>query len=199
MVLNNFEVLYAKKLVILVDLLTSLLIKTDTYDLLDSVKTVEWLELLLFQNVRPSLENIPKDIIPLLESCWAEDPKDRPEFMEVTDYLSNFYQELCSEETKPPPKVIETEDNDRNIKEEDSPCTTKQLAIDRPLEEKRVKRRKKSRSSGWFCFSCLAHWPNGMVSSVLGSLGLRGSLPRLGMHVGWLIGCSLSFCCIHRA
>ncbi|KAK9948663.1 hypothetical protein M0R45_004228 [Rubus argutus] len=109
------------------------------------------------KNVRPSLENIPKDIIPLLESCWAEDPKDRPEFMEVTDYLSNFYQELCSEETKPPPKVIETEDYDRNIKEEDSPCTTKQLVIDRPLEEKRVKRCKKSRSSGWFCFSCLAH------------------------------------------
>ncbi|XP_062028863.1 serine/threonine-protein kinase STY46 [Rosa rugosa] len=111
-------------------------------------------------NVRPNLEDIPEGIIPLLESCWAEDPKDRPEFMEVTDYLSNFYQEHCLQETKPPPKVIETEDNERNIKEEDSPSTTQQHVIETPEEEKRVKRRKKSWkswSSGWFCFSCLAH------------------------------------------
>ncbi|KAL6222448.1 hypothetical protein ACLB2K_005840 [Fragaria x ananassa] len=116
-------------------------------------------------NVRPSLEDIPKEIIPLLKSCWAEDPKDRPEFMDVTDFLSKFYQEHCLKETKPPPKVIETEGNERNIeehneksiKEEESLSTSKPHVNEKLEEEKRVKRRKKSWSCSWFCFSCLAH------------------------------------------
>ncbi|XP_050384130.1 serine/threonine-protein kinase STY46-like [Argentina anserina] len=126
------------------------------------------------KNVRPSLEGIPEEIIPLLTSCWAEDPLDRPEFMKITDTLSNFYREHCLKENKPPPKVIETEDNEtnikehneRSIKEEESLSTSQPQVIETPEREKKLKRRKKSWSSFWFCFSCFSRRPNVMVSSV---------------------------------
>ncbi|XP_057491971.1 serine/threonine-protein kinase STY13-like [Actinidia eriantha] len=53
-------------------------------------------------NLRPSMDNIPKDIAPLLESCWAEDPADRPEFMQITNFLVTFLRNICSTQTKPP-------------------------------------------------------------------------------------------------
>lgn len=43
-----------------------------------------------FQNLRPSTDNIPKDIVPLISSCWSEDPADRPEFAQISDILANI-------------------------------------------------------------------------------------------------------------
>jgi hypothetical protein len=43
--------------------------------------------LILLQNIRPSLDELPEDIVPLLQSCWVEDPKLRPEFKEITKTL----------------------------------------------------------------------------------------------------------------
>ena len=60
----------------------------------------KWAEL-SFQNLRPSVENIPQSIVPLLESCWSEDPANRPEFSEIRAFLEKFHQSLCSEENKP--------------------------------------------------------------------------------------------------
>lgn len=109
---------------------------------------------LALQAVRPSLDDIPEQIIPLLESCWAHDPKTRPEFMEITDFLSNVFKELCSTEAEPP-KVVETEGEhpeNCNVKKEESAITNH--VIDRP-EEKKGKRRKKSRSLSFLrCFVC---------------------------------------------
>ncbi|XP_021824159.1 serine/threonine-protein kinase STY17-like [Prunus avium] len=105
--------------------------------------------------VRPSLDDIPEKIIPLLESCWAHDPKTRPEFMEITDFLSNLFKELCSTEAEPP-KVVETEvehPEKCNVKKEESAITNH--VIDRPEEKKKGKRRKKSRSLSFlWCFVC---------------------------------------------
>jgi hypothetical protein len=33
------------------------------------------------------LDELPEDIVPLLQSCWVEDPKLRPEFKEITKTL----------------------------------------------------------------------------------------------------------------
>ncbi|KAI6695369.1 hypothetical protein NL676_023079 [Syzygium grande] len=49
------------------------------------------------RNIRPSVEAIPQEIIPLLESCWAQDPTRRPEFAEVTGFLSGVLNKLASE------------------------------------------------------------------------------------------------------
>ncbi|KAK2354384.1 Protein kinase superfamily protein [Trifolium repens] len=38
-------------------------------------------------NIRPCLDELPEDIVPLLQSCWVEDPKLRPEFKEITEIL----------------------------------------------------------------------------------------------------------------
>ncbi|CAL5367213.1 unnamed protein product [Camellia sinensis] len=53
-------------------------------------------------NLRPSMDNIPKDIAPLLESCWAEDPEERPEFVQITDFLLNFLRNMHSIQLKSP-------------------------------------------------------------------------------------------------
>ena len=47
------------------------------------------------------MENIPPDIAPFLQSCWAEDPANRPEFMQITNFLLDFLQNLCSPEITP--------------------------------------------------------------------------------------------------
>ncbi|XP_059457911.1 serine/threonine-protein kinase STY13-like [Corylus avellana] len=64
-------------------------------------------------NERPSVQDVPKALVPFLESCWAEDPKCRPEFMEITDFLHSF----CSTLTKPP-NAVEIEDRKSNKKVE---------------------------------------------------------------------------------
>ncbi|XP_057971289.1 serine/threonine/tyrosine-protein kinase HT1-like [Malania oleifera] len=48
------------------------------------------------KNQRPSLENLPKEFVPLLQSCWAEDPAQRPEFMQITDILISILDNYCS-------------------------------------------------------------------------------------------------------
>ncbi|KAL3725838.1 hypothetical protein ACJRO7_030814 [Eucalyptus globulus] len=48
------------------------------------------------RNIRPSLESIPQEIVPLLESCWAQDPRLRPEFTEVTGFLLGVLDKLAS-------------------------------------------------------------------------------------------------------
>ncbi|CAM8934651.1 unnamed protein product [Rhodiola kirilowii] len=52
---------------------------------------------------RPSVEKIPKEIVPLVQSCWAEDSSVRPEFAEITETLSVFLQKLCSAQESPLP------------------------------------------------------------------------------------------------
>lgn len=49
-----------------------------------------------FQNLRPSTESIPKDIIPLINSCWAEEPAERPEFKQINTCITNILSSLCS-------------------------------------------------------------------------------------------------------
>lgn len=85
----------------------------------------------LFQNERPSIQDLPKDLVPFLESCWAEDPKCRPEFMEITGFLHNF----CSVLTKPP-KVFEIED----------PMSTKTASTGHSMNKYEDKGRKRK---GW--------------------------------------------------
>lgn len=36
------------------------------------------------------MEDLPEEIVPLLKSCWAQDPKARPEFTEITVFLANY-------------------------------------------------------------------------------------------------------------
>jgi len=50
--------------------------------------------------MRPSLEGFPEVVVPLLQSCWAEDPKLRPEFSEITQFLEKLLHNYHSAEEK---------------------------------------------------------------------------------------------------
>ncbi|KAM1174598.1 hypothetical protein FF1_027152 [Malus domestica] len=101
--------------------------------------------------IRPELDDIPQDLVPLLESCWADDPRIRPEFMEITSHLSNYHKQLCAAEAEPPAvNVLEAEHQESNVKEQEPP---KVHMIDKSEEKKKAKRRKKCRSS-FFLFCC---------------------------------------------
>ncbi|CAI9110726.1 OLC1v1010795C1 [Oldenlandia corymbosa var. corymbosa] len=52
-------------------------------------------------NQRPSLDNIPPEIVPLLKNCWAPDPNDRPEFEQITEFLSALIANTASVEKAP--------------------------------------------------------------------------------------------------
>ncbi|KAL8116540.1 hypothetical protein AgCh_022892 [Apium graveolens] len=54
------------------------------------------------QNMRPSTDNITKEIVSLLVSCWAEDPIDRPKFIEIKCFIENFIHYLWTPDTSPP-------------------------------------------------------------------------------------------------
>ncbi|KAH7520066.1 hypothetical protein FEM48_Zijuj08G0104400 [Ziziphus jujuba var. spinosa] len=101
------------------------------------------------KKIRPCLENIPKDLVPLLQSCWGEDPKSRPEFMEITVSLSN-YQNLLSIDIKAT-EIVETEHPKSNTITKDDPAGTNINPLSKNAVVK-VKRRRKSSPSFLRCF-----------------------------------------------
>ncbi|KAL2333682.1 hypothetical protein Fmac_014895 [Flemingia macrophylla] len=76
-------------------------------------------------NTRPSVEEFPKDLLPLLQSCWEEDPNLRPEFSEITQTLTkllHYYLGTTPEEQECPTKIVQepipncVEDNSKHSK-----------------------------------------------------------------------------------
>lgn len=93
------------------------------------------------------MDSIPKDIVPLLKSCWAEDPADRPEFAQITGFLAKFVANMCSVQ-KPLPTLLDTEHS--KIK-----GTEDSLAAADSLKKSRGNKKKKRRAyySLLTCFS----------------------------------------------
>lgn len=54
------------------------------------------MDLLFVQKkLRPSLKDIPGELVGIIASCWAEDPNARPEFKEITITLTNLLRTVC--------------------------------------------------------------------------------------------------------
>ncbi|KZV14714.1 hypothetical protein F511_41617 [Dorcoceras hygrometricum] len=70
------------------------------------------------KNQRPSIDKIPVRIAPLLESCWAENSEDRPEFTQITEFLGNLLQSICQSASTVPPRTLSEEE--RSIDEEET-------------------------------------------------------------------------------
>lgn len=110
-----------------------------------------------FQKIRPCLEDIPKDLVPLLQSCWKEDPKSRPEFMEITVSLSNYQNSISTEINAN--ETVEIEHPKSNTITKEDPAGTNSNPQSKNAVVK-VKRRRKSSPSFLRCFDyCSAHWP----------------------------------------
>ncbi|XVF15716.1 hypothetical protein REPUB_Repub09cG0179700 [Reevesia pubescens] len=102
-------------------------------------------------NERPSVESLPGDIVSLLQSCWAEDPKIRPEFKEISGTLTNFLHNICSTESKPP-KIVEIDCSKSHVKVDS-------IDADHVTTNKSNDKRKKTKTSLTFlnCFDdCLS-------------------------------------------
>jgi len=59
-----------------------------------------------FKNVRPSVENLPEELVFILQCCWAEDPNLRPNFTQIVRMLSAFLISLPTPQTTPPPLIV---------------------------------------------------------------------------------------------
>lgn len=84
------------------------------------------------------MDNIPAQIAPLLQSCWAENPEDRPEFQQITEFLKNFLHSICQlTNTSPcaPPSLLEAEYSRNKEETEDPPATD--CLMDRSKETKK--------------------------------------------------------------
>ncbi|KAJ0040689.1 hypothetical protein Pint_28236 [Pistacia integerrima] len=69
----------------------------------------------------PSVEDLPEDIVPLLKSCWALDPKARPEFKEIRVFLTNYLGKIRSTEVDnipPISKVIQIEEAEYKLNQD---------------------------------------------------------------------------------
>ncbi|CAA7056927.1 unnamed protein product [Microthlaspi erraticum] len=93
------------------------------------------------KNQRPSLENLPEEVVSILESCWAADPSARPEFKEITVSLENLLRSLCSDNNDGP-------SSDCNVATEDS---TSKLVQERVVSDypglKMTKKKKKRKTT----------------------------------------------------
>lgn len=56
--------------------------------------------ILLFQNVRPSAEDLPEDLALIVTSCWKENPNDRPNFSQIIQMLLQYLSTIS------PPKPV---------------------------------------------------------------------------------------------
>jgi hypothetical protein len=52
--------------------------------------------------VRPSADDLPKDLAMIVTSCWKEDPNDRPNFTEIIQMLLRCLSTISSTELVPP-------------------------------------------------------------------------------------------------
>lgn len=73
-----------------------------------------------FKNARPSVENLPEDLVFILQSCWAEDPNLRPTFTQIVRMLSAFQISLPAPGNTPPRQIVASKDNHSPM---DSPGT----------------------------------------------------------------------------
>ncbi|GLJ13430.1 hypothetical protein SUGI_0212120 [Cryptomeria japonica] len=73
-----------------------------------------------FKNARPSVENLPEELVFILQSCWAEDPNLRPTFTQIVRMLNKFLLSLPAPANTPPQQIVASKDNHSPM---DSPAT----------------------------------------------------------------------------
>lgn len=74
-----------------------------------------------FKNVRPSLECLPEDMAMILDSCWKENPNDRPNFGQIIDRLLHYLSTISPLKRAIPSHVYMS---DNNVLAPESPGTS---------------------------------------------------------------------------
>ncbi|KGN51355.1 serine/threonine-protein kinase STY13 isoform X1 [Cucumis sativus] len=81
-----------------------------------------------FKNLRPSAENLPADLAPIVTSCWKEDPNDRPNFNQIIQMLFKCLSTIPQPEYVPPPTMHPP---DNAVLPPESPGTSSLMATTR--------------------------------------------------------------------
>lgn len=76
------------------------------------------------------MEDLPEEIVPLLKSCWAQDPKARPEFTEITVFLANYLN--STEVIRPISTVVDMEQVEIKSNKDYSAAENKDNEIEKP-------------------------------------------------------------------
>ncbi|CAI8588731.1 unnamed protein product [Vicia faba] len=69
-------------------------------------------------NLRPCLDDFPEDITLLLQSCWMEDPKLRPEFKEISEILITILHNIYTRKINGLASIEVVEEVDSKSEEE---------------------------------------------------------------------------------
>lgn len=103
----------------------------------------------LFQNVRPSSDNLPEELAIVLTSCWKENPNDRPNFSQIIQMLLNYLYTIAPPEPAILSRIITSENR---VLAPESPGTSSLMARCDATGET-PKARKESKLKGFFsCF-----------------------------------------------
>nr|GMC62619.1 serine/threonine-protein kinase HT1-like [Ipomoea batatas] len=64
------------------------------------------------KNMRPNVDNIPRNLGSLITACWAENPADRPEFVQISETLENILGNITDDMLVPEANSLMNEDAD---------------------------------------------------------------------------------------
>ncbi|XP_031107966.1 serine/threonine-protein kinase STY13-like [Ipomoea triloba] len=100
------------------------------------------------KNMRPNVDNIPRNLGSLITACWAENPADRPEFVQISETLENILGNITDDMLVPEANSLMNEDAD-------SPGTSWLMdqAIANLNRKKLKKKNKKKKAALCCCFS----------------------------------------------
>ncbi|KAK0587650.1 hypothetical protein LWI29_026392 [Acer saccharum] len=102
-----------------------------------------------FKNVRPSVENLPEELVTILTSCWKEDPNTRHNFSQIIQMLHNYLSTIYPLEPMIPHRIF----TENAILPPESPGTSSLMAVrDGSGETPKAKMENKLRSF-FFCFN----------------------------------------------
>ncbi|CAN0862016.1 Serine/threonine/tyrosine-protein kinase HT1 [Linum grandiflorum] len=102
---------------------------------------------------RPSLENLPNDIVPLLQSCWSDDPSIRPEFAEITTHLEIVLDKVRGTVGISSSSLVEGQKSNSDG-EKDPPPQNENEEGEGPLIKKAAARKGKKQRHGTPFFIC---------------------------------------------
>ncbi|XP_073057460.1 serine/threonine/tyrosine-protein kinase HT1-like [Primulina eburnea] len=88
------------------------------------------------KNQRPSIDKIPAGIVPLLQSCWAENSEDRPEFVQIAEFIGNFLDSICESANIVSPSILPEAEHSIN-EEETNDISATDCLMDRSNGTKR--------------------------------------------------------------
>ena len=74
--------------------------------------------------MRPSAEELPKDLALIVTSCWKEDPNDRPNFSQIIQMLLHYLSTISPPEPVLPPRIASLSSSENAVLPPESPGTS---------------------------------------------------------------------------